>query len=63
MGFRQASVGVLFALCSLYWTSVFGIGENQTTKLIVDASGKSGRPIPETLFGIFFEVNHLPFSS
>jgi len=26
------------------------------TTLVVDASDATGRPIPETLFGIFFEV-------
>ncbi|XP_020219687.1 alpha-L-arabinofuranosidase 1-like [Cajanus cajan] len=32
---------------------------NHTSTLVVDASGSSGRPIPETLFGIFFEeINH-----
>jgi alpha-N-arabinofuranosidase len=29
---------------------------NQTSTLVVDASDGSGRPIPKTLFGIFFEV-------
>ncbi|RWR74828.1 alpha-L-arabinofuranosidase 1-like protein isoform X1 [Cinnamomum micranthum f. kanehirae] len=59
MGFPHVSICVLFALCSLHWTSAFGIGENQTARLIVDASGNSSRPIPETLFGIFFEeINH-----
>ena len=63
MGSLHVSICVLFALCSLHWTSAFGIGENQTARLIVDASGNSSQPIPETLFGIFFEVSHLPFSS
>ncbi|WJX78060.1 aspartate-semialdehyde dehydrogenase-like protein [Trifolium repens] len=32
---------------------------NQTSTLVVDASDGSGRPIPKTLFGIFFEeINH-----
>ncbi|XXG50728.1 hypothetical protein AAC387_Pa02g4672 [Persea americana] len=59
MGSLHVSICVLFALCSLHWTSAFGIGENQTARLIVDASGNSSQPIPETLFGIFFEeINH-----
>ncbi|KAJ8646447.1 hypothetical protein MRB53_008195 [Persea americana] len=59
MGSLHVSICVLFTLCSLHWTSAFGIGENQTARLIVDASGNSSRPIPETLFGIFFEeINH-----
>ncbi|KAK7286637.1 hypothetical protein RJT34_21776 [Clitoria ternatea] len=32
---------------------------NQTSTLVVDASVASGRPIPDTLFGVFFEeINH-----
>ncbi|KAK7336377.1 hypothetical protein VNO77_16917 [Canavalia gladiata] len=32
---------------------------NQTSTLVVDASDASGRPIPNTLFGIFYEeINH-----
>ncbi|XP_058079965.1 alpha-L-arabinofuranosidase 1 isoform X1 [Magnolia sinica] len=49
----------LFVLCALCRSFVSGEGANQTAKLIVDASGQLGRPIPETLFGIFFEeINH-----
>ena len=29
---------------------------NQTSTLVVDASNASRRPMPDTLFGIFFEV-------
>jgi hypothetical protein len=32
---------------------------NQTSTLVVDASDGSGRPIPKTLFGIFFEVREI----
>lgn len=63
--FHQVSVGVLlyalFALCSLHWDSAFGVGASQNASLIIDASGNSSRSIPDTLFGIFFEVNNLLF--
>lgn len=65
MVFHQVSVGVLlyalFALCSLHWDSAFGVGASQNASLIIDASGNSSRSIPDTLFGIFFEVNNLLF--
>ncbi|KAE8125091.1 hypothetical protein FH972_019926 [Carpinus fangiana] len=36
-----------------------GVDANQTALLVVNASEASARPIPETLFGIFFEeINH-----
>ncbi|PQP97305.1 alpha-L-arabinofuranosidase 1-like [Prunus yedoensis var. nudiflora] len=39
--------------------SIGCVDTNQTAKLLVDASEASGRPISETLFGIFFEeINH-----
>jgi len=57
------------ACCSFLWTYLV-IGAcfafrcyadaNQTSTLVVDVSD-SGRQIPDTLFGIFFEVAHLPF--
>ncbi|KAJ6408442.1 hypothetical protein OIU84_011705 [Salix udensis] len=62
MGFWKASCSVLLVcffvgLCSLYQCSAAEADANQTENLIVNAS--SGRPIPETLFGIFFEeINH-----
>lgn len=34
-----------------------GVATNQTAQLLVNASESSGRPIPSTLFGIFFEVS------
>jgi len=51
------------ACCSFLWTYLV-IGAccayaNQTSTLVVDASDLSGRPIPDTLFGIFFEVGVL----
>lgn len=34
-------------------------GGNQTSTLVVDASSNAGRPMPDTLLGIFFEeINH-----
>lgn len=35
----------------------------QPAKLLVNASDAAGRPIPETLFGIFFEVCSLSYYS
>ncbi|BFG37645.1 hypothetical protein CerSpe_239190 [Prunus speciosa] len=46
-------------VCFVYQSFAFGVDTNQTAKLLVDASEASGRPISETLFGIFFEeINH-----
>ncbi|XP_061966060.1 alpha-L-arabinofuranosidase 1-like [Populus nigra] len=62
MGYWKASCSVLLVcffagLCSVYQCSAAEVDAYQTAKLIVNAS--SGRPIPETLFGIFFEeINH-----
>jgi hypothetical protein len=39
-----------------------GVDANQTALLVVNASEASARPIPETLFGIFFEVCLLNFN-
>lgn len=62
MGYWKASCSVLLVcffvgLCSVYQCSAAEVDAYQTAKLIVNAS--SGRPIPETLFGIFFEVSFL----
>ncbi|KAI5317020.1 hypothetical protein L3X38_036727 [Prunus dulcis] len=46
-------------VCIVYQSFAFGVDTNQTAKLLVDASEASGRPISETMFGIFFEeINH-----
>ncbi|OVA13812.1 Alpha-L-arabinofuranosidase [Macleaya cordata] len=47
-----------FGICS--WYPSFVVGQTtQNANLIVNASEGSGRQIPETLFGIFFEeINH-----
>ncbi|KAL6272217.1 hypothetical protein ACE6H2_022909 [Prunus campanulata] len=46
-------------VCFVYQSFAFGVDTNQTAKLLVDASEPSGRPISETMFGIFFEeINH-----
>ncbi|KAF8364762.1 hypothetical protein HHK36_033264 [Tetracentron sinense] len=63
MGSRQAPLGVLFyvffGVCALCHSFVIGAETNQTAYLLVNASEASGRPIPETLFGLFFEeINH-----
>ncbi|CAL8168091.1 unnamed protein product [Prunus armeniaca] len=54
------AVLLLYVLvCFVYQSFAIGVVTNQTAKLLVDASEASGRPISETLFGIFFEeINH-----
>ncbi|KAF5750333.1 putative Alpha-N-arabinofuranosidase 1 precursor [Tripterygium wilfordii] len=48
----------IFGCCSVYQCSA-GLDANLTARLLVDASEAARRPIPETLFGIFFEeINH-----
>ncbi|XP_021900939.1 LOW QUALITY PROTEIN: alpha-L-arabinofuranosidase 1-like [Carica papaya] len=51
---------LLFVAAScVYQSSALHAAKNQTAWLTVDASEGSGRLIPETLFGIFFEeINH-----
>lgn len=53
---------LVFGACTLY--NSYGIGkfkQNVTATLSLDASA-AGRPIPDTLFGIFFEVILLDLS-
>lgn len=55
------------ACCSFLWIylvteacfSVLTCYADQASTLVVDASDSSGRPIPDTLFGVFFEVGVL----
>lgn len=62
MGLSKASCCVsllqLFIVVSFAFQQCFGskLHADLKTTLIVDASEASGKPIPETLFGIFFEV-------
>nr|ABV32544.1 alpha-L-arabinofuranosidase protein [Prunus persica] len=62
MGSRKSPHVVLLLyvlVCFVYQSFAIGVDTNQTAKLLVDASEASGRPISETLFGIFFEeINH-----
>ncbi|KAH9675095.1 alpha-L-arabinofuranosidase 1 [Citrus sinensis] len=59
---KVPSCGVLLLLffigtCFLFQCFAAEVEVNQTARLLVDAS--QGRPMPETLFGIFFEeINH-----
>lgn len=59
---KVPSCGVLLLFffietCFLFQCFAAEVEVNQTARLLVDAS--QGRPIPETLFGIFFEeINH-----
>lgn len=50
-------VCILVGLCAFYPCSGTGTGTNITAQLFVNASKESARTIPETLFGIFFEVS------
>ena len=45
-----------FLVYSVYQCSVIGVDGGQVAQLTVDTKGP-GRKIPETMFGIFFEVN------
>ncbi|KAJ8770422.1 hypothetical protein K2173_015036 [Erythroxylum novogranatense] len=54
---RVVVLCVLTGFCFMNQCCAGWLQANQTAQLIIDASG--GRPIPETLFGIFFEeINH-----
>ncbi|KAF7801381.1 Alpha-L-arabinofuranosidase 1 [Senna tora] len=61
--FKSSSCFQVFTLvvCLLFHCSsaVIELDADQNSTLVVDASDASARPIPETLFGIFFEeINH-----
>ncbi|KAF3327213.1 alpha-L-arabinofuranosidase 1-like protein [Carex littledalei] len=59
---RRSQFVVIYALLVICITANYGVCElkaNKTATLTVDASSQSGRKIPDTLFGIFFEeINH-----
>lgn len=48
---------ILIGLCAFYQCSGIAANADQTAQLFVNASKASSRKIPESLFGIFFEVN------
>ncbi|CAM8973381.1 unnamed protein product [Rhodiola kirilowii] len=60
--FAVAACFLLFGTCFMYqWFNDGGVEEAPapTARLIVDASQGSGRKLPDTFFGIFFEeINH-----
>ncbi|TKY62770.1 Alpha-L-arabinofuranosidase 1 [Spatholobus suberectus] len=64
MGSSRASCSVsllqlFIVVCLLFQCIAFKVHADLSTTLLVNASDASGRPIPETLFGIFFEeINH-----
>ena len=66
MGCFRASCKVLFCffflVSSVYQFLPIGADGNQTAQLIVDTKGP-GRKMPETLFGLFFEVNFFTYIS
>lgn len=49
-------------VCVLFQCFAIKVDADQNTTLVVDASDASGRLIPETFFGIFFEVSSKPAS-
>ncbi|PKI58955.1 alpha-L-arabinofuranosidase 1 [Punica granatum] len=64
MGFRKDPfcgllVYICIGLCFASQCFADEVSADQTAQLTVNASDAAGRPIPETLFGIFFEeINH-----
>ncbi|XP_030463731.2 alpha-L-arabinofuranosidase 1-like [Syzygium oleosum] len=64
MGSHKASsnrffIDVFIGICFVWQSFALEVDKNQTAQLFVNASEAAGRPIPETLFGIFFEeINH-----
>lgn len=60
MDFKRRSqfvvIYALFLVCIIANYGVCELKANKTATLTVDASSQSGRKIPDTLFGIFFEV-------
>lgn len=62
MGVGETSYGgmlcYIFLLFALPWCFAHGLEANQSALLTVDASPQSGQKIPDTLFGIFFEVSN-----
>lgn len=57
-----SSVLLLYFVIGTFFVSqcfAIGVDTNITAHLVVNASESSGKPIPDTLFGIFFEeINH-----
>ncbi|XWS58857.1 hypothetical protein CRYUN_Cryun08bG0070600 [Craigia yunnanensis] len=50
---------LFISFCFSYQCLADEVEANQTAQLLIDASEGSGHPIPQTLFGIFFEeINH-----
>lgn len=61
MGSCEASSLLYFFIgsCFVYQCFALAADTNQTARLVINASEQSGRKIPDTLFGIFFEeINH-----
>ncbi|KAF3776663.1 Alpha-L-arabinofuranosidase 2 [Nymphaea thermarum] len=57
--YRWVSVLCLIVVCGFMGREISATVLNQTASLLVDAREQYKRPIPKTLFGIFFEeINH-----
>lgn len=53
---QRIPIFFLIVLSALHQSSADGLEANQTVSLLVNAAEASAKKIPETLFGIFFEV-------
>ena len=68
MGFSRAScrdvlLYLFIVVCLVFQSIATEVGPEipeHTATLVVDASDASGRPMPETFLGIFFEVTDEP---
>lgn len=58
---RMSPIVALYAVFLICISTKHGacdLDGNKSAILAIDASAQSGRKIPDTLFGIFFEVNY-----
>lgn len=61
---RMPPIIALYAIFLIFISTKYGacdLEANKSAILAVDALAQSGRKIPDTLFGIFFEVNYIDF--
>lgn len=60
------SVLLLYFVIGTFFVSrcfAIGVDANITAQLLVNASDAAGQPIPDTLFGLFFEVSFLTYNA
>ncbi|XP_078438242.1 alpha-L-arabinofuranosidase 1-like [Wolffia australiana] len=59
VGFSSVLLHALLLLCTVHRSCSWEEKSQKTASLIVEASPQSGKTIPDTLFGLFFEeINH-----